>query len=103
MNRERKNQSARTTNPILRSVNPQSLFSAERIFLYVSLISLLLVGCSNPVKKEYSAGVTNVIIVAIDALRANHLGFMEYFRDTSPFLDELANRSVVFDNAFTPK
>jgi arylsulfatase A-like enzyme len=42
-------------------------------------------------------------MIAIDTLRANHLGFMGYERDTSPFLDELAARSVVFDNIYTPK
>lgn len=43
----------------------------------------------------------NIILITIDTLRADHLGFMGYPRDTSPFLDKLASESVVFKNAFT--
>jgi len=45
----------------------------------------------------------NVILIVVDTLAAQHLGFMGYERDTSPFMDELASRSVVFDCAYTPK
>ncbi len=40
-----------------------------------------------------------VILVTIDTLRADHLGAYGYPRPTSPFLDELARRGVVFDRA----
>ncbi len=40
------------------------------------------------------------ILISIDALRADHLGLYGYPRPTSPFLDELAARSTVFDHAF---
>jgi len=41
----------------------------------------------------------NVILVSIDTLRADHLGTYGYERATSPNLDRLARRSVVFDQA----
>jgi len=41
----------------------------------------------------------NLVLVNIDALRADHLGFEGYARQTSPFLDTLAARGVVFDAA----
>jgi arylsulfatase A-like enzyme len=44
----------------------------------------------------------NLIYIFVDALRADHLGAYGYRRDTSPNLDRLAARSLVFDNAFTP-
>lgn len=44
----------------------------------------------------------NVVFVAIDALRADHLGVYGYERPTSPFIDALAAGGVVFDNHFTP-
>jgi len=44
----------------------------------------------------------NVLYIFIDALRADHLGLYGYDRNTSPNIDKLAARSIVFDNAFTP-
>jgi len=41
----------------------------------------------------------NVIIIVIDALRADHLGCYGYQRDTSPFIDSIAGRAVVFEDA----
>jgi arylsulfatase A-like enzyme len=40
----------------------------------------------------------NVILVSIDALRADHLGCYGYRRSTSPFLDRLAARGTLFEN-----
>ncbi len=44
----------------------------------------------------------NVVIIAIDSLRASHLGCYGYKRATSPNIDALASESVVFDRAFAP-
>lgn len=44
---------------------------------------------------------TNLVILSIDTLRPDHLGFHGYHRRTSPNLDRLAQRSVVFDQAVT--
>lgn len=41
-----------------------------------------------------------VVLLSIDTLRADHLGVYGYDRDTSPNLDALAARGVVFDAAF---
>ncbi|HKV39753.1 MAG TPA: sulfatase-like hydrolase/transferase [Blastocatellia bacterium] len=43
----------------------------------------------------------NVIFIFIDALRPDHLGTYGYTRGTSPNIDRLAERSQVFENAFT--
>ncbi|UCG32198.1 MAG: sulfatase [Phycisphaerales bacterium] len=43
---------------------------------------------------------TNVVLVTVDTLRADRLGLYGYDRPTSPFLDELAGESVVFDRMF---
>lgn len=42
-----------------------------------------------------------VILISLDTLRADHVGFMGYSRETTPFLDELAEESMVFDQAYT--
>jgi arylsulfatase A-like enzyme len=44
----------------------------------------------------------NVLIVLVDTLRPDHLGFMGYERPTSPNLDKLAARSIVFAGAHAP-
>lgn len=41
-----------------------------------------------------------VVLITIDTLRADHLGMYGYPRDVSPFLDELAERSARFANAY---
>jgi arylsulfatase A-like enzyme len=43
----------------------------------------------------------NVLLITIDALRADHLTPYGYARDTSPQLGRLAQESVVFERAYT--
>ncbi len=44
----------------------------------------------------------NVLLIAVDTLRADRLGFMGHDRDTSPHLDALAVDSLVFEHAIAP-
>lgn len=39
------------------------------------------------------------VLISIDTLRADHLGSYGYARETSPFLDTLADRGVLFEQA----
>jgi arylsulfatase A-like enzyme len=41
----------------------------------------------------------SLILVTVDCLRADHVGFLGYSRPTTPFLDSLAKESIVFSNA----
>jgi len=43
----------------------------------------------------------SIILITIDALRADHLGCYGYGRNTSPFLDSLANKGTLFTNSFS--
>ena len=43
--------------------------------------------------------VRGVILISLDALRPDHLGFAGYDQPTSPFLDSLAASGTVFDRA----
>ncbi|MBI4085289.1 MAG: sulfatase [Candidatus Liptonbacteria bacterium] len=43
----------------------------------------------------------NVILITLDALRPDHLGVYGHKKNTSPFLDSLAERGVVFKNSFS--
>jgi len=44
---------------------------------------------------------TNVILVSLQCLRADHLGAYGYKRGTSPNIDRLAKQSVLFENAIS--
>jgi arylsulfatase A-like enzyme len=44
----------------------------------------------------------NVLIIIVDALRADHLSPYGYTRDTSPYLTQLAQQGVLFENAISP-
>ena len=46
------------------------------------------------------AGPPNVLLISLDALRADHLTSYGYGRDTSPFLDAVAAEGVRFEHAF---
>jgi hypothetical protein len=56
--------------------------------------------CSAAERPSLHAGPTRgYIVISRDTLRADHLGLYGYERDTSPFLDRLAQRVTVFDRA----
>lgn len=57
-------------------------------------VSLLSASCA-PVPEP----TRGVLLISIDTLRPDHLGTYGYDRDTSPFLDSLADRGVVFEHA----
>jgi arylsulfatase A-like enzyme len=62
----------------------------------LGLALLLLGSCSGPPEPE-----TNVVLIVIDTLRADHLSFYGYEHETAPFLADLAARSTVFENAYS--
>ncbi len=41
----------------------------------------------------------SLVLITVDCLRADHLGFLGYRRNTTPFLDTLAASSTMFSNA----
>lgn len=78
----------------------------------VILALLLLFGCEAelrrpdadhpPVDRPPAARATRgYILISIDTLRADHLGCYGYPRPTSPFLDSLARRATVFEEAYS--
>jgi arylsulfatase A-like enzyme len=43
----------------------------------------------------------NIVLISIDTLRADHLGSYGYERNTSPNIDKLAEKGVLFENAYS--
>jgi len=60
------------------------------------LACVMASGCGDP----ESARSPNVLLISLDACRADHLGSYGYSRDTSPFLDRVAAEGVRFEWAF---
>jgi len=59
--------------------------------------AVLLAACATPVTPP-----THIVVVLIDTLRADRLGAYGSTRGLTPFLDSLAERGVVFRNAWAP-
>lgn len=56
--------------------------------------ALLLAACGSGTRPD-------VLLITVDTLRADRLGCYGYARSTSPHIDRLAARGVLFDRAFT--
>ncbi|MGB5552429.1 MAG: sulfatase [Thermoanaerobaculia bacterium] len=69
--------------------------------LIVTMILGLALGTGVVRVAERSSERTPVLIILIDALRADHLGAYGYERDTTPNLDRLAADSVLFERAIS--
>ncbi len=59
--------------------------------------SLWLSGCSQKTDER----PTNIILISIDTLRADHLSCYGYKRPTSPTLDKLASQGLLFEEAIS--
>ena len=54
-----------------------------------------------PAGARRNGGRPNILLISIDTLRADHLSCYGYRRATSPNIDSLANKGVLFENAFS--
>jgi arylsulfatase A-like enzyme len=70
-----------------------SISIAIAIILTVALLPLT--GCSG------NDGPPNLLLITVDTLRPDHLGYHGYGRDTSPVIDRLAAGGVVFENNYS--
>jgi arylsulfatase A-like enzyme len=70
----------------------------------VLVLSVFIVDCSGPASSPVSPGnaPARVIWIAVDSLRADRLGCGGYEKDTSPWIDTLAAKSIKFDWAISP-
>ncbi|MGH9379754.1 MAG: sulfatase [Thermoanaerobaculia bacterium] len=80
------------------SLPPTSALAA----VTVGLLLAGLVGCKDRTDFGSRADLRRtrgVLVISLDTLRADHLSPYGYSRDTSPFLAELADRGVLFEQA----
>lgn len=87
---------------------PQPRHHAENIAralaLTMAVLMTLLPGCSRQADGTDSpqeVRAENVIVIIGDALRADHMGLYGYSRNTTPFIDSIQDKALVFDHAFS--
>jgi len=68
--------------------------------LLAVLPALLLSGCR---AEGVDPASLSVIWISLDTLRADHMSGQGYERETSPFIDELAERGLMFEWAISPQ
>jgi len=78
-------------DPVTAKMTSVRLQLLVKILLLASV--LVTLGCG-------SGKQPNILLISLDTLRADHLSSYGYTRPTSPFLDELAGKGVLFENAF---
>lgn len=44
--------------------------------------------------------MTSIVLLSVDCLRADHLGSYGYQKPTSPHMDDFANSSTLYKNAY---
>ncbi len=76
-------------------------FSCNRIILAAS-IAVSLAGCSKDRATAVPTEPRNVVLITIDACRADALSCYGHPRSTTPRIDALARKGVLFENAITP-
>ncbi|MFH0845694.1 MAG: VanZ family protein [Pseudomonadota bacterium] len=62
------------------------------------LLSMMLISHGILFYHTYRKPPLNVILLTVDTFRPDHLGCYGYGRDTTPFLDRLARKGVIFKN-----
>lgn len=78
------------------------IFSRQTQFTGLAILILLI--CFNIFITIYSSinrpDSPNIVLITIDTLRADRLGSYGYERDTSPNIDSLAEKGILFENAY---
>ncbi len=88
------------------------MFDNKKMIFFIGVILILFAGVflvlhykssTPPMKPDIAGNLNgcNLIIINIDALRADHLGCYGYQRNTSPFIDSLAQKGMVFERAMS--
>ena len=76
------------------------------LIMLVILASIILISITTTYVKEPKEEAPlcedcNIILIVVDALRQDHVGTYGYYRNTTPNIDRLAEKSYVFQNAIS--
>jgi arylsulfatase A-like enzyme len=84
------------------SARPVAWETAARAAALLAGVVLIALAAGRVEWRPVADARPNVLLVSIDTLRADHLGYEGYGRDTSPNLDRLAERSLRYREAWAP-
>jgi arylsulfatase A-like enzyme len=73
-----------------------------RLAVIAAMGAVLLCASASGCSERRDVAGANVLLIVADTLRADHLGAYGYDVPTSPFLDELAETSVLIEDATSP-
>ena len=68
------------------------------LIVYFAVLLLFISGCTIP---DASKDNFKIVLITIDTLRADHLSSYGYERNTSPTIDKLANKGIIFRNSIS--
>lgn len=69
--------------------------------LSITLIPVLFISSCFIFYKKDEIKIDHIFLITVDTLRADHLGCYGYIRNTSPFIDSLAENGVLFTRAYS--
>ncbi|MDC0357592.1 sulfatase-like hydrolase/transferase [Oligoflexia bacterium] len=85
-----------------------------KISIIIAIVVIVLIACGVVFLREEPEAASgaaaevqnqfpnsNVVVILIDTLRADHLASYGYAKNTAPFLNKLAKKGVVFENPFS--
>jgi len=75
----------------------------RRKLIFVSSSLAMALTLFLPVTSESASPAPSVVVITVDALRADHLGSYGYSRPTSPNIDRLISQGLRFERAWTPE
>lgn len=78
------------------------MFEREKVN-FVSTFFAVALALFLPITSESASPKPSVVVITVDALRADHLGSYGYSRPTSPNIDRLISQGLRFERAWTPE
>ncbi len=85
--------------------NRESISLTENRFIGLLILSTALIALSSTyiysLNTSYECEGCNIILVSVEPWNAEHAGFNGYEKNITPNMDRLANRSLVFRNAYS--
>lgn len=67
--------------------------------IVIALLVIILYVCSNKVESNQTS--TNIILITIDTVRADHIGCYGYKKKLTPNIDYLFTKGILFENTIT--
>ena len=74
-----------------------------RKLLQIAEIAVIVVAAVLTAPPVAAGDGPSVLVITVDALRADHLGIYGYSRPTSPTIDRLMSKGLLFERAWTPE